>query len=249
MSETPVQNPQKPPVPPKVTYRLRYTKEEGIRFVGHLDMMRLLQRAARMAELPLAYSAGFNPHPLISLSAPLPLGMTSGGEYADMTLTGPFPEGEALERLNRCLPRGVHMLGVTRLKPKAVNVMACVAAARYRLACPAGTPLDKLAAALPAYLAQTEIWVEKTTKRKTETVDVRPDIFELKVTEDGLELLLAAGASRTLKAALAVENFFAFAGVELDWLACRCCRVDLLRQQEETLLPLDRGEAAEEFGA
>lgn len=231
----------------KIVYRLRFTKEEAIRFVGHLDMMRLLQRAARMAGLPLAYSAGFNPHPLIALSAPLPLGMTSGGEYADMTLTEPYPEGEALEQLSRSLPPGVHMLGVTRLKPKAVNVMACVTAARYQVTLPPDTPLDKLAAALPAYLAQNEIVMEKKTKRKVESVNIRPDIFAMEMTETGIRMLLAAGAAQTLKAALAMESFFDFAGVPLDWLACRCRREDLLYQQDDKLFSLDMGIAAEEF--
>ena len=63
-----------------------FTKEAPVRFVSHLDVQRLFQRAFRRAKLPLAYSQGFNPHPLVSFATALSVGMTSRGEYLDVTL-------------------------------------------------------------------------------------------------------------------------------------------------------------------
>ena len=64
-----------------------FTKEAPVRFVSHLDLQRLFQRAFRRAKLPLAYSQGFNPHPLVAFATALSVGFTSEGEYLDLTLT------------------------------------------------------------------------------------------------------------------------------------------------------------------
>ena len=66
--------------------RIRYSKTGILKFIGHLDMLRTFQRAFRRASVPLEYSKGFNPHPLVSFAYPLGLGMTSEDEYADITL-------------------------------------------------------------------------------------------------------------------------------------------------------------------
>ncbi len=57
--------------------RLRFCRGEEVKFISHLDIMRLWQRAFLRAGIPIAYSEGFSPHPRISLAAPLPLGITS----------------------------------------------------------------------------------------------------------------------------------------------------------------------------
>ena len=67
-------------------YRIKFTKVGKVRFVGHLDLLKLFQRAIKRAGIPVAYSNGFNPHQLIGFAIPLPLGMASVGEYVDVEL-------------------------------------------------------------------------------------------------------------------------------------------------------------------
>ena len=68
-------------------YRVKFSKNGPVRFVGHLDMMRYFQKAIRRAGLPIKYSEGFNPHQIMSFAAPLGVGVTSDGEYMDIELS------------------------------------------------------------------------------------------------------------------------------------------------------------------
>ena len=82
-------------------YRIKYTKGPELRFVSHLDLMRLFQRAVRRAGLPIGYSHGFNPHQLMSFGNPLSLGMTSTGEYCDFEFEKvSFANQEELDAFN-----------------------------------------------------------------------------------------------------------------------------------------------------
>ena len=67
--------------------RIKFSRGEEIKFISHLDIMRLWQRALNRAKIPLAYSEGFNPHPRMSLAAPLALGVTSEAELMDVILS------------------------------------------------------------------------------------------------------------------------------------------------------------------
>jgi radical SAM-linked protein len=69
--------------------RVKFSRGDEIKFISNLDLMRLWQRALRRAGMPLAYSEGFNPHPRISLAAPLPLGVTGEAELMDIVLSRP----------------------------------------------------------------------------------------------------------------------------------------------------------------
>ncbi|KPK23033.1 MAG: hypothetical protein AMJ70_04475, partial [Dehalococcoidia bacterium SG8_51_3] len=67
--------------------RIKYCRGEELKYISHLDIMRLWQRALNRAGISLAYSEGFHPHPKISLAAPLAIGVTSEAELMDVTLT------------------------------------------------------------------------------------------------------------------------------------------------------------------
>ncbi|UCG84296.1 MAG: DUF2344 domain-containing protein, partial [Dehalococcoidia bacterium] len=66
--------------------RVTFSRSDSLKFISHLDMMRLWQRALRRADIPLAYSQGFSPHPRLSLAAPLAIGVTSSAELMDVFL-------------------------------------------------------------------------------------------------------------------------------------------------------------------
>ncbi len=87
--------------------RLYISKKGRIKFVSHLDMFRLMQRAVRRAEIPLWYTEGFNPHPYISFLLAMSLGVESEGEPVDIRIVGDMSPQEVKERLNRCLPEGL----------------------------------------------------------------------------------------------------------------------------------------------
>ena len=67
--------------------RIRFSKTGALVYIGHLDVMRYFQKLFRRSGIPVAYTEGFSPHQILSFSHPLPLGMESAGEYADVELT------------------------------------------------------------------------------------------------------------------------------------------------------------------
>ena len=111
--------------------RLTFSCEEEVKYISHLDLMRFWERALRRASLPLAYSAGFSPHPRISIAAPLAVGYTSSGELMDVFLDSYVPPREVLVRVNSQLPKGIDILEVADVNPLAPSLQSVVRAAEY----------------------------------------------------------------------------------------------------------------------
>ena len=82
----------------KVRYVIKFTKGENIKFIGHLDLMRTIQRIIKRSGLPVEYSKGFNPHMSLSIAQPLSVGVYSDGEYLDLVLTESLGVGEVIEK-------------------------------------------------------------------------------------------------------------------------------------------------------
>ena len=112
-------------------YRVKFTKGEEVKFIGHLDVMRLFQRAIKRAKLPVAYSKGFNPHQLLSFASPLTLGATSEGEYGDFEMAEKIEPEDITKKLNQTLPRGVKVLRTVLITKKIQSAMADIDGAKY----------------------------------------------------------------------------------------------------------------------
>ncbi len=88
-------------------YRIFFSKTEAMRYTGHLDLILTWERTFRRAGLPLSYSEGFNPRPVINLASPLPLGFVSSAEIGDFWLSETIPQPEVIKSLDRSLPPGL----------------------------------------------------------------------------------------------------------------------------------------------
>src|SRR5664279_3373609 len=106
--------PDGPPPPPAVQLlRLRYAKRGRLRFSSHRDFQRAFERAIRRAGVPIAYSAGFTPHPKISYAGAAPTGTASEAEYLEISLTAVCAVSEVRDQLNAALPDGIDVIDVT----------------------------------------------------------------------------------------------------------------------------------------
>lgn len=92
--------------------RLRFAKEGRIKYIGHLDINRAMSRALTRAKIPLWYTEGFNPHPYMSFSLPLSLGVESLCESVDLRIVGEITNAEIKQRLNDNLPDGLRVIDV-----------------------------------------------------------------------------------------------------------------------------------------
>ena len=182
--------------------KFSYKREEGIKYISHLDMMRLLQRTARRAKIPVAYSGGFNPQPRLSIALPLPLGVTAAHELAEIYLEGDFPPSLFAARMREKLPRGLSLIDAEEISDREPSLMQMIDAALYvAFPLPGGEPLPEgiLHEGVEDIKERTELTVQRIRKKGTRRVDIRPYIIELKVTtkDDGTEavkMFLQAGS-------------------------------------------------------
>ena len=161
--------------------RLTFGKLGDMRLVGHLDLMRLFDRAVRRAALPIAFSGGFHPAPRIMAANALSLGYTSNGEIVEFELRQQMKPGEFQQRLAAELNGDLPIYSIVEMplaQPLATQVLE---QAEYRLKIQAETETD-WPRSISAVLAATEIMQTQTTKSgKEKEVNLRERLFELEL--------------------------------------------------------------------
>ncbi|WP_105617964.1 TIGR03936 family radical SAM-associated protein [Vallitalea okinawensis] len=215
--------------------RIKFNKHGQLKYIGHLDLQRLLHRALRKAEIPVEYSKGFNPHPITSFAQPLSLGFISEAEYMDMTLTDNYDNQHLIDKMNTILPEGLRFIDAIDLADKAPKAMAIVEAARYTITL--DQDIDK--EEIQAFMNQEEILVEKMTKKKRlKTIDIKPGIYEL-IYKDSttLEVFCSAGSSN-VKPQLIVKALYDFIDLIFDEHLLKFKRHDLYLKREDQFIPL-----------
>jgi radical SAM-linked protein len=175
--------PDGPPPPPTVQrVRLRYTKRGRLRFTSHRDIARAFERALRRAQVPMAYSAGFSPHPKISWVGAAPTGVASEAEYVELGLA----EHRDLEQLRRALdeslPAGIDVEEVVDA-PVGTSLPDRIEASRWAIRLP-GCAEQDVVRAVEAFLATPELPVQRMTKNGLRTLDARAAVVSMRV-EDG----------------------------------------------------------------
>ncbi len=113
--------------------RIRFYRGEEIKFISHLDIMRLWQRALHRAGISLAYSEGFSPHPRVSLAAPLPLGVTSEAELMDIFCTKRVSPHFFTTAVSQQLPPGIEILQVYQIASPLPSLQSQVRYAEYKV--------------------------------------------------------------------------------------------------------------------
>jgi radical SAM-linked protein len=113
--------------------QITFTKQGALRYTGHLDLHRLWERAARRAELPLAYSQGFHPQPKMSIAAALPLGFSSRCEVLDMRLERDIPLDGLRNKLQLTLPSGIQVLSIEQSDDHGPALQTQVLSAEYEV--------------------------------------------------------------------------------------------------------------------
>ncbi len=159
--------------------RIKFSRYDELKFLSHLDLMRLWERAFRRAGLPIVYSEGFTPHPKISLAIPLQVGVTSEAELMDVWLhDGPSPETFAQET-GRKLPKGINIEEVKPLTEEPASLQSQVVAAEYTLEVESDKTIDRVQHMLRSLLGKKTIPWSHTQKEGVRQYDLRRLIFNL----------------------------------------------------------------------
>lgn len=170
-----------PNQPLKYRLRLVFAKKKEIKYISHLDLALAWERALRRAQIPLAYSQGFNPRPKMQFASGLPLGSTGRAELLDIILTEPLPPAEAHRRIGPKLPAGLGLHSVTEVPLKAPTLQPLLRQADYRVTVETDLPAEELSTRIADLLAAEKIIQTRWRKKRTEEFDLRPWLHELRL--------------------------------------------------------------------
>jgi radical SAM-linked protein len=160
--------------------RLRYTKRGRLRFTSHRDFQRAFERALRRSGVPMAYSAGFTPHPKVSYANAAPTGTGSEAEFLEIALTE-RRDPEALRLLlDESLPTGLDVTDA--VEARSVGLAERLTASVWELRLDGVAPEDA-ERAVAAFLAADSVAVERLTKNGLRTFDARAAVARLEVFE------------------------------------------------------------------
>ncbi len=161
----------------KQRLRLRFTRDETLKYIGHLDMAHTWQRIARRANLPLAYSEGFNPQPRLSFAAALPVGCTSDHEELDLVLSPPCAIDEVQAQLDRALPPGMRVVSIEEMPLNAPALQTQLLAAEFEITVEGEEASGPLEERVPQFLAANEVMRD----RRGKVYNLRPLVQALSI--------------------------------------------------------------------
>ena len=180
-------------------FRLQFTKYGDMKYVSHLDLIRLFTRIFHRADLPICYSEGFNPHPKMSVLLPLSVGFESACEYIDVEFKDGVGMLDCMKKLKGKLPLGMEIPQITQLNETSKKAKA-IRYASYEITL-ASPPSEE---EIETFMTLDKIEVLKKTKRSENMADIKPDIMDLYVADGKVFAVISAGSEANLKADLLV---------------------------------------------
>ena len=214
--------------------RLLFEKTGNAVWMSHLDLMRLMQRAFKRAQLNLKHTQGFNPRPSVSIALPMSVGLESVCELLDFDLEGQMVScDEIRERLNRALVDGVvvHAVYENGAKIKHLAYLDCVLTLEYDIGVP-----EEAVERIHTLFADGQVVVEKRGKNGPVEQDIAPMIRKFCVEE-------TEGDALTIRARICCQNptlnpMLIPAAIERYLPECkpsfvRCCRQEIYNTEEK----------------
>ena len=247
--------------------RIRFGKHGAMKYIGHLDIMRYFQKAMRRAAIPMKFSQGYHPHPIISFAEPLGLGITSDGEYMDIETEEDIDGPAAMKALGEAMVDGMVIHSLRRLPENAKNAMASVEASSYRLTYRRGKAPLQLRELIDArddfYDRAEHITIVKKTKKSERSLDLKPLIYRWEIEpfvpntaakgqsdfpidpsdeECGSichRIMLSSGSTDNIKPDLVMEHFHRFLGLDPQEYAIRVYREDMFTRVDGQFVSLE----------
>ena len=167
---------------------MRYTKRGRLRFTSHRDFQRAFERALRRAAVPMAYSAGFSPHPKVSYAGAAPTGVASEAEYLEIGLAERCDPERLRAALDASLPDDLDVLEMVEVPPTPENTRAESFADRleasvWEVRLDGVTP-EEAERAVGAFVAAERAEVSRMTKNGLRTFDARGPVVALSAGAD-----------------------------------------------------------------
>ncbi len=159
--------------------RIWFKKQGSAKFISHLDMCRLMERAIHKAKLPFWYTEGFNPHVFLTINMPISLGYIGLKESMDVKLLDDDMEfSEIIEKMNSGLPLDVRVFEIR----ESIKKPGDISYSSYEICIESR---DKLLETAKELMRSQSIIVTKKTKKGFKDIDIKPDFMDMEITQDG----------------------------------------------------------------
>ena len=206
----------------KIIYRITYTKDEGVKYISHLDFLRCVNRAFKRAKLPVKYSQGFNPHILQNIALPCPVGVSSECEMLDIEMTRPLDCDELRLCLDKVMPRGIKILKAERYTNQPDFFDIC--SARYAIDFCSDVPIQT-----DEFDKAECFMIEKKSKRGMKEVNIKDFVQSMHTTETSkcsyhIDAVINAGAQSNLKPDLLTSAM-------AKYYAADFCNIKIVRKE------------------
>ena len=200
--------------------RLIFSKTDRCKYISHLDINRCMARAFARAQVPLWFTEGYNPHPYMSFSLPLSLGVESYCESVDLRIVGDISNSELRNNINKMLPAGIQILDV--LDDFRDSSEIAFSDYVYKIDF---TDNQKALEKIKAVLESDEILAEKKAKkgkrRIVKETNIKPFIdkynLSLRGTDIVLNIRLAAGNEKNLNPTLLFDTIIRLIDMDFEW--------------------------------
>ncbi len=228
-----------------IKIRMRLAKYGSMKFIGHLELMRFLQKCIRRTDIDIRYSDGITPRMIMSTAMPLGLGLTSSGEYVDIEIGSPISTEHALEQLRPLMPDGLEILDFRQIGEtvpqggggnarKPQKAMSVVAAAEYKVRFRESfLPPENWREILLSFVGQEEIVWTKETKKGFRTLDMKPLIYSFSCEGEDIFMCVCSKVGENLRPEQIIGEAFSRNGYELPEDALQIHRTDLLAENEK----------------
>lgn len=203
-----------------------FEKGLPVRHIGHLDLMRTMQRALRRTDLPIRYSNGFNPHIQLSFAAPLSVGVVGLREVMDVPMSAEVTGAYFQQAMNRVLPSCLRVVSARSVSDTFPTLMALVAGSRIRIQLSICAEATRIAEVFPAFMEAAECVTLRKTKSGENMTNIRPFIAEGSLEVTGTEAIIRCVIQNrqdgSLKPAVLMQALCKLAGItSVDYIAYR----------------------------
>lgn len=223
--------------------RVKFSKLGELKYISHLDMMRVFQRAIRRCRIEVKHSEGFNPHPSMSFSTAIGLGLETDGEYMDIELIGDISPDEFIKKVNVQLPEGLKLLKGRLMEPHEKAIMSQIRWGSYAVEINNinTESQEQLLKAIENFIIRDEIIHESMKKKKgkfvTRQTNIREMIGKIEKLVSGddfliLKLLVRTGSEGNIKPEVVLNSLKHYQDIEIDDKNIKIKRIELYTEKD-----------------
>lgn len=200
--------------------RLVFSKTDRCKYISHLDINRCMARALSRAEIPLWFTEGFNPHPYMSFSLPLSLGVESLCESVDLRIIGDISNEEIKNRMNKMLPTGIRIVDVYDDFRDCSEIAFSDYVYKFEFK-DNKYALKKIDEVLSSDEIMAEKKAKKGKRRIVKETNLKPFIDKYNISirneEIILNIRLAAGSEKNLNPTLLFDTIIRLIDMDFEW--------------------------------